>query len=154
MTHVLIVCTGNMCRSPLAAVMLESELQKRGVVGVTVSSAGTGAWDGNRASEGAVLIGLEHGLDLSDHRAQHLKRKTVEESDLIFVMERAHAVRVQRLGGGDKVHVLGEYAGQRRSRAEVPDPYGGDLNAYRNTYSQLLPFIEAVAERIVAEIDD
>src|SRR3989441_9691946 len=64
--HVLFVCTGNICRSPLAASLLERALKKRGLE-VTVTSAGTGAWDGAPASECAHLVGLEPGLDLSGH---------------------------------------------------------------------------------------
>jgi protein-tyrosine-phosphatase len=65
--HVLFVCTGNICRSPLAASLLERALKERGLE-VEVTSAGTGAWDGAPASEGAYLVGLERGLDLSGHR--------------------------------------------------------------------------------------
>ena len=71
----LLVCTGNTCRSPLAEAILRRELEARGVTGVAVSSAGTGARDGVPASEGSYLVGLEHGLDLSNHRARLLTRE-------------------------------------------------------------------------------
>ena len=67
MTHVLFVCTGNICRSPLAEALLRRELGLRGTDGVQVSSAGTGAWEGAPTSEGAYLVALENGLDLSAH---------------------------------------------------------------------------------------
>src|SRR2546426_10509174 len=94
---VLFVCTGNICRSPLAASLLERALKERGLE-VAVSSAGTGAWDGTPASEGAYLVGLEQGLDLSGHRARLLTRDLVEQSDLILTMARHHRARVNEIG--------------------------------------------------------
>src|SRR5881296_3389451 len=149
--HVLFVCTGNICRSPLAASLLERALKERGIE-VTVTSAGTGAWDGAPASEGAYLVGLEQGLDLSGHRARLLTRDLVEESDLILTMARHHRARVDELGGEGRVFVLGEYAGREGDEAEVSDPFGGDLEVYRNTCVELEALVEAAVERIVKEL--
>lgn len=149
--HVLMVCTGNMCRSPLAEAMLRAELERRGADGFTVSSAGTGAWEGRAASDGALLVGLEQGLDLSAHRSRHLTKDVVAEADVIFGMSRAHAERARKLGGGDSAFLLGEYVGLRRSKAEVADPYGAELDVYRDTYSILKSMIEAAAERLIRE---
>lgn len=146
--HVLFVCTGNICRSPLAASLLERALQDRGLE-VDVTSAGTGAWDGAPASEGAYLVGLERGLDLSGHRARLLTRELVDEADLILTMARHHRARVDELGGEGKVFVLGEYAG--KGDDEVSDPFGGDLAVYRDTAQELEALAAAVADRLSAE---
>lgn len=149
--HILLVCTGNICRSPLAAALLERSLATRGLTGITVSSAGTGAWDGAPASEGAYLVGLERGLDLSGHRARLLSRELVEASDLIFTMARHHRARVDELGGDGRVFVLGEYAGREGDDAEVSDPFGGDLGIYRDTCAELEALMTAVVERLAQE---
>jgi protein-tyrosine-phosphatase len=148
--NVLFVCTGNICRSPLAASLLERALKERGLE-VTVASAGTGAWDGAPASEGAYLVGLERGLDLSGHRARLLSRELVEQADLILTMARHHRARVDELGGEGRVHVLGEYAGREAGDVEVSDPFGGDLEVYRDTCVELEALAAAVAERLAAE---
>ena len=103
MTRVLFVCTGNICRSPLAEVLLRRIVSEEGLDGVGVASAGTGAWDGAPASEGAYLVGLEHGLDLSAHRATLLTREVVKRSDLILTMARHHRRRADELGGSGRV---------------------------------------------------
>jgi len=151
-TKILLVCTGNICRSPLAAALLQRALTERGVEGMDVSSAGTGAWDGAPVSEGAYLVGLERGLDLSAHRARLLTRELIEEADLVLTMARHHRARVDELGGEGRVFVLGEYAGREGDEAAVSDPFGGDLEVYRDTCVELEALIEAAVERIVKEL--
>src|SRR5437867_6412396 len=116
--RILLVCTGNICRSPLAAALLERALVERGIEGLAVASAGTGAWDGAPISEGAYLVGLEHGVDLSNHRAQLLTRELVDQADVILTMSRQHLARARELGGGGRAHLLGEYAGLARPDVE------------------------------------
>src|SRR5467141_2213122 len=148
--HVLFVCTGNICRSPLASSLLERALKERGLE-MDVTSAGTGAWDGAPASEGAYLVGLERGLDLSGHRARLLTRELVDGSDLILTMARHHRARVDELGGEGHVFVLGEYAGREGDEAEVSDPFGGDLDVYRDTCAELEALLQNAVDRIAKE---
>jgi protein-tyrosine-phosphatase len=151
MKRILLVCTGNICRSPLAAALLQRALAERGAQGIDVSSAGTGAWDGAPVSEGAYLVGLEQGLDLSAHRARLLTRDLVDHSDLILTMARHHRARVDELGGGGHVFLVGEYAGRPGENAEVSDPFGGDLNVYRDTCIELAALVGTAVDRIVTE---
>ena len=153
MTRVLFVCTGNVCRSPLAEVLLRHEADARGLADVEVGSAGTGAWDGAPASEGAYLVALEHDLDLSAHRARLLTRDLLRESDLVLTMSRHHRARVQELAPDVRVFLLGEYAGRTGAEAEVADPFGGDLDVYRQTFGQLEELVRVAAGRLTSERD-
>lgn len=152
--RILLVCTGNVCRSPLAEAIMRRELEQRGIEEDTVMSAGTGAWDGAPASEGAYLVALEHELDLSAHRARLLTRDLVKEADLILTMARHHRVRVQELGGEGHAHLLGEYAGRTGPEVEVEDPFGSELDVYRETFRQLDDLVCKAVDRVVAERKD
>lgn len=147
--RVLIVCTGNTCRSPLAAALIRQGLLLAGHTGIDVESAGTGAWDGAPVSEGAYLVGLESGLDLSAHRARLLTRGLVDQADLILTMSRPHLGRVRELGGGSRAHLLGEYAGLLGNQAEVGDPFGGAVEEYRATLRELEAMLPAIMARVV-----
>jgi len=135
----------------MAEALLRAALAERGVTQVTVSSAGTGALNGAPVSEGAYLVGLEHGLDLSAHRARALTRDLVKDADLILVMSDRHRARVLELGGEGKVHLLGEYAG-RTERPDVADPFGGDLAGYRDTLLELRELIGRVISRVAGPV--
>jgi len=123
-------------------------LGQRGVQGIDVTSAGTAAWDGSPASEGAYLVTLEHGLDLSAHLARQLTSDLVARADIVLGMSANHVERAEALGGKGKSRLLGEYAGVAPATAQVEDPFGGDLDEYRRTFAQLETLLTAAVERL------
>lgn len=151
MRRILLVCTGNTCRSPMAEALLRHKLSSRGLEEIEPLSAGTGAWEGAPASEGAYLVSLEHGLDLSSHRARLLTREMVAEADLVLTMARHHLARVEELGAAGKAWLLGEFAGRTRDSAELRDPFGGELEGYRETFQELDTMLEAIVTRLQRE---
>src|ERR687888_2314530 len=134
---VLFVCTGNTCRSPLAEAIARKIAIERGLHDVEVASAGTSAWDGAPASDGALLVGMERNLDLSQHRSQTLTRELVRDADLILAMGPHHLERIEALGGMGKAYLLTDFASRGASSRPVNDPIGGELEVYRATVDEL-----------------
>ncbi len=149
--RLLFVCTGNTCRSPMAEVVARSLAAERGVAALQISSAGTSAWDGASASDGALLVAMEHGLDLGAHRARQLSRDAVASADLILVMGPHHRERVLALGGEGRTSLLTDFAARSTEGRPVQDPFGGDLETYRATYEELTREIARVLDRLAAE---
>lgn len=97
MAPILLVCTGNVCRSPLAQGFLEAALRTRlGEAAPSVASAGTAGWEGSGAIPEALAAAVERGIDIGGHRARRLLTNHVEEADLVIGMATEHREAVAR----------------------------------------------------------
>lgn len=149
--RILFVCTGNTCRSALADAIARKIAVERGLGDVEIVSAGTSAWDGAPASDGALLVGMERGLDLSQHRAQTLTRDLVREAALVLAMGPHHLERIEALGGSGKSWLLTDFASRGEVTRPVNDPIGGELDVYRTTADELEVEVRRVFDRITAD---
>jgi len=115
MKSIVVVCVGNICRSPVAEALLKQQFPDK-----TIWSAGLGALVGNAADPLAVEAAAAHGLDLSAHRAQQLTGWMCQKADLILVMEQGHKTEIEQLYPlvRGKVFRLGELG-----KFDIADPY-------------------------------
>jgi protein-tyrosine phosphatase len=152
---VLLVCTGNTCRSPMAEVLMRQRLAHRigckleelEARGVMVCSAGVAASPGCPPTAEAVAVMREHGLDLAQHEAQPLTEQLVRHADMILAMTAGHwqAIVGHWPGAADRTRLL------LPDQMDVADPIGRPVDAYRHCAEQLKLGVDFHAERIHAE---
>lgn len=129
MNNILVVCVGNICRSPMAEVLLKHEFPEK-----TVWSAGLSALVGNPADPMSVEVAAAHGLDLSAHRAQQLTAWMCQPAELILVMEQGHKTELEQkfpLVRG-KVFRLGDLG-----KFDIADPYRQARTAFESAYADI-----------------
>jgi len=136
MKTILFVCTGNSCRSVMAAEMFKKMLGE-GINKINVISAGVGTVPGMQATEYTIKVLQREGVDASAHRSMPASKELLKKADLIMVMERYHKRRILEIDpdAKDKVHLLREF---RKSpdeivEPEVLDPIGRPLEVYERT---------------------
>jgi protein-tyrosine-phosphatase len=143
--RVLLVCSGNTCRSPMAGALLQHLWS--GEEPLEVLTAGTATVEGLPASAHAVTAMQECGLDLGAHRSRPVTQELLESVDLVLTMTRSHraALKAQFPGQAAKIHTLAEYVGSPR---DVEDPFGGSLDEYRRTAQSLAELLAAAVARM------
>lgn len=144
--NVLFVCTGNTCRSPMAAALFNKIAVERNL-DVRIESAGLFANDGDTATTEAVVAMKKYGIDLLGHHAQPINTELIEKSDLILTMTGAHKLVLAQTAP-DKTYTLCEYAGED---ADIPDPFGGDVAEYEECAEKIYELLKKCADRIEQE---
>ncbi len=140
---ILFVCTGNTCRSPMAAALM-NKIAADNDMDIFAESAGLFAEEGAPVSENAVEAMKKYGLDISEHKAEPITNDLLIQSDLILTMTAAHKQVLEHYAPG-RVFTLAEYAG---SGFDISDPYGGDLDEYIETAEEIYDALTDVAEKL------
>jgi protein-tyrosine phosphatase len=143
-SNIIVICAGNICRSPIAEAVLRSRL---GRTDVRVCSAGVAALVDHPADPLAQAVAAEHGYDLSAHRAQQATQQLLTAMDLILTLDQTHSEwirqRFPELYG--RVHKLGRWQGN----ADVEDPYRLPKAAFEKAYVEIDAYCADWVKRVV-----
>ena len=146
---VLFVCTANICRSPMAAAILNALAEDEAML-VRAESAGVAALSERPMAPNAEAALREIGIPSGDHRARQVNETMLREADLVLTMGPRHTAELRRLLGeiSTEVHTLPEYVAGIPNNEEIPDPYGSAMIAYRASVQQLLESVSLVVKRL------
>ena len=150
MLKVLIVCTGNMCRSPMAEGVLRHLLPPGGApVRIQVSSAGTHTRDGYPPTPEAVQVCARAGIDIGQQVSRQLTAEIVAGADLVLAMESHHRDDARDLDpdGAAAIEILSGFAGDPGAPG-VADPIGGGMDTYQRSFQEIHALIERALPRI------
>jgi protein-tyrosine phosphatase len=149
MTKILMVCLGNICRSPLAEGILKSKLPKNKFL---VDSAGTGGWhSGELPDKRSIAIAKKYSIDLTDQRARQFKKSDFDTFDYIYVMDTSNYSNVINLASNEEQKskvklILNEVF--PNENIEVPDPYYGGDSGFENVFQMLDQACNEIAKKI------
>ncbi|MBK9990861.1 MAG: low molecular weight protein arginine phosphatase [Verrucomicrobia bacterium] len=149
--HILTVCTANICRSPMAEVLLQHALraQPEPLKSLKVLSAGVAAHPGDKVSENSVLALKKVGLDLTGHKAQPLSDRLVYDALAIFCMTESHRSMIELSFDPPpgNIYLFREFMPPPAAH-EIGDPYGGSLKHYEACRDEMVEAIPSLVEFI------
>lgn len=155
--HILVVCTGNICRSPMAEGLLRHALagQPEPLRSLKVVSAGVAARSGEPISENSVTALKKTGIDISNLRAQALTQELLDNSLVVFGMTESHRaiIRMRARPAPANLHLFREFMPAPADR-EIGDPYGGTLKVYeaaRDEMVEAIPSIMAFLKKLTGK---
>ncbi len=148
MPNILIICTANICRSPVAERLLLDRFHQQNLPDWQVRSVGTWAEVTRGASRYSIRVMAEHGFDLLDHQSRMVEAAHLQEADLILCMETGHveALKSEFPAYNHKIYLISEMIGKRYN---ISDPYGQDIHAYRTMYHELTMIIDGGLDKII-----
>ncbi len=150
MLKVLFVCTGNSCRSPMAAALFQKMTKDQGL-DVEVKSCGTSTLSGLSASKPAIEVLRREGIDISDHKAVPVNSQLVNWADIILVMEEKHKEEITEKfpQARGKVYLLTEFA--NREKKDIIDPIGKPPEVYEGLVLDLKYYLGKIIRRFKDE---
>ena len=144
--NILFVCTGNICRSPVAEYLLQDELNRLHISNIAVRSAGLLDLGGQPADSEMIAIGKEHSVDLTAHRSRQVSLEMIADADIVFVMETRQKEDLTKLMPkyGDKILLFSVFD-YNNYGLNIDDPLGQNRQIYSSCFSRIYKLTQKLA---------
>lgn len=161
--RITVVCTGNICRSPMAAFVLRERFEAAGLTDlVDVDSAGTTAWEEGNPADPRTVAALErrgHTVNHEGHRARVFDKRSFEDVDLILAADHGHYTVLRRLAGTperqSKIRMLRSFdpSGPKGDALSIEDPWYGDDSSFDRTYDEVTAAADGVVDFVRTRLE-
>ena len=143
---IMFICTGNICRSAMAHVMLEDKAKKQNK-DIEVYSCGVYAQNGDIPTDEAIETMEEYQIDLKKHRATNIRSSKIEDMDIILCATTSHKNNVINMYPNvkEKVYTMKEYAGYDKNDMDIKDPWGYGIEVYRKCATEIEDCIDKMS---------
>ena len=150
---IIVVCTANICRSPMGAALLKHALAgKPGALGeLTVGSAGVSARRGDAVTEYSAAALKKVGIDISDHHSQPLTQQMLNEAKVILCMTESHRDMIELTAEPVPKHLYLFREFMKNGSKEIPDPFGGPYSMYESSRDEMVEAIPSIVEFLKTE---
>ena len=154
MSLIIFICTGNICRSPMAEWLLRAHFMNNSISDIQVTSMGIKGLPSWPAADEAARICREHGVDLSAHRSRPLIPEELHGADFIFTMDLQQRGFLKGIFPkiSSRTFLLGSWPGKDNCKGEIADPYYGTDKDFRTTYAAIERHIRKIAPLIISEL--
>ena len=157
--RILTVCTGNICRSPMAEYALRTALDQAGLRDrAEVASVGTTGWEvGNPIDPRAGALLRRHGIDADDHRARQMDDQELRSADLVLALDHDHVGPLRRVLGTEQadttVKMVRDFASVPVQDTGIRDPWYGDESDFETTWEQIVESLDGIIDHVSAQLE-
>jgi protein-tyrosine-phosphatase len=146
----LFICTGNICRSPVAEYLFRKELNKLQISGIEIGSAGLLDLGSRPADSEMISIGNDHGIDLTKHQSRQVTLKMISDADVVFVMETGHQEALNKSASGtDEKIILLSIFDYIHNGININDPLGTSPKKYNYCFMRIYASIRKLSQMML-----
>lgn len=151
MIKIMFVCTGNICRSPMAHYYMQKRVKDLKIENdFLISSCGVYAYNGEKATQNAILVMKEYNVDMENHRATNIADTNIEDYDYIITLTTRHKEQIKyhypKLD--NNIYTLREFVDENNVYQSIDDPWGLSYNVYKTCAKEIVDNIDKLIEKL------
>lgn len=151
MIKIMFVCTGNICRSPMAHHYMQKRVKDLNIENeFLISSCGIYAFTGDKATQNAIFVMKEYNVDMEMHRATNIEDTNIQEYDYIITLTTRHKEQVRYFYPklDNNIYTLREFVDNNETYKSIDDPWGLSISVYKDCAQEIVEKVDKVIEKL------